>query len=282
MYRHSESHYSEPVVDHQATCTSSSPYYFAYPEATNCQDLLELLSHPDESKETSGFRGDVPPNKTKGPFPPSHDDRDHLLDGPTVGSQGYFTASTADYSSQSYRSKIATFSSGIAEPYTKPPELQCANFKGEDDEADKKLPSANKGHLQPNLLNIGCNTQTALYCNQVTQVLSTGTDQRKYDHLQGKKHDKTVKSNEKDERKVVEYYKKATYAVLIGNTVRVCNTKLYASLPQCNRCMVKERVKDSSGTTRVKLKLMMFDNRLVFSFTKHEKNMCSFIIATSM
>ena len=260
MYSRSERHCPEPVVvDHQAPAASSSPYYFAYPEATICQDLLGLLSHPDESKETSRFRGDVPSKKTRGPFPPGCDDGGHLVES-TIGSQGYFTGSTADYSSQSYRSKIATFSSGISEAHTKPG-LQPASFKGGDDEADKKP------HLEPSLQS-GYNAQTKMYHNQ---VVATSTDQRKsYDQVQAKKHDRTVKPNEKDERKAVEYYKKATYAVLIGDTVRVCNTKLYASLPLCNKCMVKERVKDSSGTTRVKLKLKTFDSRLVCSFTKHE------------
>ena len=251
MYSQSERHCPEPVVNHQAPATSSSPYYFAYPEATNCQDLLGLLSHPNESQETSEFRGDVPSKKTRGPFPPGCDNGGHLLEESTIGSQGYITGSAADYSSQSHRSKIATFSSSIAEPYTKPG-LHRGSFQGEDDEADKKPLNVNSKHLEPSL--------QSLYNNQ---VIATGTDQRK--SYEAKKHDKTIKANERDERKAVDYYKKATYAVLIGDTVRVCNTKLYASLPLCNKCMVKERVKDSSGATRVKLKLKTFDSRLVFS-----------------
>ena len=249
-------------VNHQAPYIWSSPYHFAVErEASNCQDLIRLRRHQDTITETSEFRGDVPPKKTREPFPPGYDDGGgHLLNEPTVGSQGYFTGNTADYSSQTYRSSIATFSSSIAEPYTKPG-LQRASFQGDDDEADKKMFNTNNKHLEPTLqsFNLGYNTQTPLYRNQ---VLGTGTDQQKsYDHAQAKKHDKTIKANEKDERKAVDYYKKATYAVLIGDTVRVCNTKLYASLPLCNKCMVKERVKDSSGATRVKLKLKTFDSR---------------------
>ena len=256
-------------VNHQAPAPYiwSSPYHLAVErEASSCEDLVRLRRHQDTITETSEFRGDVPPKKTRGPFPPGYNDGGHLLDEPTVGSQGYFTGSTADYSSQTYRSRIATFSSGISEPYTKPAGLQRASFKGEDDEADKKPFSINNKHLEPSLqsLNLGYNTQTPLYHNQVT---ANGTEQQKsYDHVQANKHDKFMKPNEKNERKAVEYYKKATYAVLIGDTVRVCNTKLYASLPLCNKCMVKERVKDSSGTTRVKLKLKTFDSRLVFYY----------------
>ena len=240
----------EPVVDHQAPDVSSSLYYFAYPEATNCQDVVGLLSHSDKSKETSRFRGDVPPKTTRGPFAPGHDNGSHLSDEPTAGSQGYFTASTAGYSSQSHRSKIATFSSGISESYTKPTGLQRASFNGGDDEADKKLLNINGKNFEPSV-----------------QPLHQW---KSHDHVDINKHDKAVKPNGKDERKALECYKKATYTVLIGNTVRVCNTKLYASLPLCNKCMVKERVKDSSGTTRVKLKLMTFDSRLVFAFSKDD------------
>ena len=52
-----------------------------------------------------------------------------------------------------------------------------------------------------------------------------------------------------------ECYKKLTYAVLVGNTVRTCNTKLYASLPLQNKYMVKQRVQDSSGATKIRLVL---------------------------
>ena len=101
-----------------------------------------------------------------------HDDGAHLLDEPTVGSQGYFTGSTTDYSSQSYRSKIGTFSSSIAGPYTKPAGLQRASFNGEDYEADKKPLSVNKGHLESSLLNVGYSAQTPLNNNQ---ILATDT-----------------------------------------------------------------------------------------------------------
>ena len=253
---------SEGVAHQVPGSPWSSPCRFAVElEASNCKDLVRLQSHQDTVTEPSKFRGDVPPKKTRGSIPSVYDES-------TFGSQGYFTGSTTDYSSQSYRSKIATFSSVVSEPYTKPAGLQRASFKGEDDEADRKPLTVNKIHLEP----VGYNAQTALCPNQ---LLQTGIDQQKsYDHVQAKLHDKTMRSNEIDEKRAVEYYKKATYAVLIGNTVRVCNTKLYASLPLCNKCMVKERVKDSSGTTRVKLKLKTFDNRLVFSFSIHQINMC--------
>lgn len=62
-----------------------------------------------------------------------------------------------------------------------------------------QLASINNKHLELTF-NLGHNTQTPLYHNQ---VLATGTNQQKsYDHVQAKKHDKTIKPNEKDERKV--------------------------------------------------------------------------------
>ena len=48
-------------------------------------------------------------------------------------------------------------------------------------------------------------------------------------------------------------YKKLSYVVLVGNTVRTCNTKLYASLPLQSKYMVKQRVQNSSGVTKIQL-----------------------------
>ena len=50
-------------------------------------------------------------------------------------------------------------------------------------------------------------------------------------------------------------YKKSTYVVLVGDRLRTCNTKLYASLPLQNKYMVKQRVQDSTGATKIKLVL---------------------------
>ena len=50
-------------------------------------------------------------------------------------------------------------------------------------------------------------------------------------------------------------YNKATYAVLVGNVIKVYNTNTFASLPCNNKFMVKERHQDASGVTRVKLAL---------------------------
>ena len=51
------------------------------------------------------------------------------------------------------------------------------------------------------------------------------------------------------------------YPVLVGNTVRTYNTKLFASLPQQNKYMVKQRVRDASGATKIKLVLQSSNER---------------------
>ena len=56
-------------------------------------------------------------------------------------------------------------------------------------------------------------------------------------------------------------YLKSSYPVLVGNTVRTYNTKLYASLPQQNKYMVKQRVQDASGATKIKLVLLSSNER---------------------
>ena len=56
---------------------------------------------------------------------------------------------------------------------------------------------------------------------------------------------------------------KPSYAVLVGNSVRTYNTKLYASLPLQDKYMIKQRVQDASGATRIKLVLKSSNERLV-------------------
>ena len=56
-------------------------------------------------------------------------------------------------------------------------------------------------------------------------------------------------------------YMKSSYPVLVGNTVRTYNTKVYASLPQQNKYMVKQRVRDASGNTKAKLVLQSSNER---------------------
>ena len=187
---------------------------------------------------------------------PSGFDEIGRLEESTVGSQGYFTGSTADYSSYSHRSKIATFSSGISEAYTKPLGLQRATFKGGADETDR-------GHVPLNVDTCIEPVESPNAAVRHDQITSIDPNQQK-PHLQVAKHEKVIKPDKKDERKVIDCYRKTSYAVLIGNTVRVYDTKMYASLPLHNKCMVKERVKDASGNTRVKMSLKTLQSRLAY------------------
>ena len=50
-------------------------------------------------------------------------------------------------------------------------------------------------------------------------------------------------------------YNKSTYTVLIGDSVKVYSTSVFAALPCNNKFLVKERHQDLSGVTRVKLTL---------------------------
>ena len=50
-------------------------------------------------------------------------------------------------------------------------------------------------------------------------------------------------------------YNKSSYAVLIGDSVKVYSTNIFAALPSNNKFLVKERHQDLSGVTRVKLTL---------------------------
>ena len=62
-------------------------------------------------------------------------------------------------------------------------------------------------------------------------------------------------------------YSKPTYAVLVGRTVMVYDTSRFASLPNCSKFMVKERIKDSSGATKVKLALKSCEEKRYIHMT---------------
>ena len=55
-----------------------------------------------------------------------------------------------------------------------------------------------------------------------------------------------------------------SYVVSVGSSVRTVNTKLYSSLPERNKFMVKQREQNLFGVTKVKLVLKSSNERLVF------------------
>jgi len=50
-------------------------------------------------------------------------------------------------------------------------------------------------------------------------------------------------------------YNKPTFAVLVGDSVKVYGTKEFGSLPHHDKFMVKERIKDNSGVVKARLVL---------------------------
>jgi len=65
---------------------------------------------------------------------------------------------------------------------------------------------------------------------------------------------KSVTDYKPTENKLVGY-NKPTFAVLVGNSVKVYGTKVFASLPCHDKYMVKERIKCDSGVVKAKLVL---------------------------
>ena len=210
------------------------------------------LQYLEGFKETSRFRGDVPPTKGKPFFNqkntlPSFDDGTHLNE-PTIVS---LTGSRADYSSCSYRSKIATSTSHTSEVHK---HLKHAEFKGGVNEPDKILDDYKIKHtsnanqdsaLQDDYLTA---SQPDLQKSHVAKSIKGGPRSSKLDNV--KEKDSSRKS-----KNICSAYNKPFYAVVVGNCVKVYDTKLYASLPIHNKYMVKERVHNATGNTKIKLTL---------------------------
>jgi len=64
-------------------------------------------------------------------------------------------------------------------------------------------------------------------------------------------------------------YNKPTYAVLIGNHVKVYSTTTFASLPKSNKFLVKERRQDAFGVTKVKLTLKQSTDSMWYVSVAH-------------
>lgn len=67
---------------------------------------------------------------------------------------------------------------------------------------------------------------------------------------------KHIIDNDATPSQIVTGFMKPVYPVLVGNSVKVCSTNLFASLPQHDKFLVKERLRDPvAGFTRAKLVL---------------------------
>ena len=170
--------------------------------------------------------------------------------------------------------------------------LKCKNFAGGDCDGDNShvvpksdlcnanpfqndLVGANNCHSSSNQIlakNSISNSGTANSKTTTMYSMSTGQTLKRSpplitgDSIMKMSVKSTPQETAENSLKISAYnecYKKLTYAVLVGNTVRTCNTKLYASLPLQNKYMVKQRVQDSSGATRIRLVLKSSHERFI-------------------
>jgi len=200
---------------------------------------LESLTSHEFTDTTRGDR--TPKSKANQQFLSNFDG---LNDEHTIGSSKYIASSVADYSSNSYRSSIVTARPLIADPYHKPRDLQCANFKGGENKPDGKL--FDEVSLAKKLMPAA--TKEGSWDYHEASVVENATKDTKM----------SLKLHRSEEAhkypKASVGFNKPSYPVLIGNNVVVCETKLFASLPLHDKYIVKERVQCASGV-RAKLVL---------------------------
>ena len=80
------------------------------------------------------------------------------------------------------------------------------------------------------------------------------TTEQMYQHVEKPpQFSTTLATNKVATTNKIAGYSKSTYAVLVGNCVKVYSTRLFVSLPHHNKFMVKERIKE---TNKVKLALI--------------------------
>ena len=126
--------------------------------------------------------------------------------------------------------------------------LQCSKLTGEESVADKATNKVQLGEQQTTLNN-------GPHSYREPRV-PPSNHYKQHSRKDLEKPIKTWKREEHTQEAVASSgYNKPTYAVLVGRTVMVYDTSRFASLPNCSKFMVKERIKDSSGATKVKLAL---------------------------
>ena len=185
----------------------------------------------------------------------------------TIGSSSYVTGSR-DYSQSTYRSKIVGAGNSTLIP-------KHVDFFGIESEPDKKLEQqtveSSGAYVTRTSSFVAGNTGSSLSC--ITDSNNFGADKLMYKaeqahhkHLNGfngyhkvdswlRKDNMPTVSDVQPVKQEKPGYNKPTYAVLVGNSVKVYSTSMFASLPNHSTFMVKERQKDSSGVARVKLAL---------------------------
>ena len=98
--------------------------------------------------------------------------------------------------------------------------------------------------------------------NEVHRADKSQSHQRTLPHLSSSKNvmqqgsNNTIAMNDHKNETVVTGYSKPSYSILVGNFVKVYPTNLFASLPQHDKFLVKERQHDpTTGFTKAKLVL---------------------------
>ena len=216
----------------------------------------------------------------------------------TYGSSAYYTGGGADYSQYTYKSRIVGAGNVSTSVNIKRANLYGVESKPDNgydtDQAAEHATDTTRftsscvtgGSLSTNDSGIG---SVNIKCSNLLGVPSV--PDRRIDSIQAS-HQKLVnssnghpphhqnsghyhnhwddkvslKKDKPDDEPLLEpesksVYNKPTYAVLVGNTVKVYSTNMFASLPDHGKFMVKERQRDASGSTKVKLALKSFTNK---------------------
>jgi len=207
----------------------------------SCSEL-----HCDTEPRMSNVRTDKPYNKQplvnkfadrlhrKSPFVSADDGRSYN-EATMSHSSGYYSSLSSTYSQNTFKSQIVG--------------LQRSNLAGMDSVPDKAIDSVHPSKFPAQ--NVLDNTKRHSYKESVCVPIERHKQQK------GNDWGPPVNALKKKEETVCEpvVYTKPAYAVLIGDSVKVYDTTRFASLPNYSKFMVKERQRDSSGTTRVKLAL---------------------------
>ena len=230
-------------------------------------------------------------------FIKSFDDGSSLNEN-TFGTLGYYTTSS-NYSDYSQKSRIIGAGCNVKPSMVKPT-LTRATFHGAECLADKDCSHTIEKSHESSLQDDYCDNQSfreAPHTNynfsfvidthalgirkessltytvkqkevsqkQVHRNLETQDSTNEHSKKQTLRNELVNPPQEKlpgslQEPRLFIGYNQPTYAVLIGNSVKVYSTNTYASLPHSNKFLVKERHRDTSGITRVRLTLKSTEN----------------------
>ena len=250
-----------------------------------------VVKIPIEVTSTIGYgdframiRGDKPPatsalNAKLSHSVKSFDDGRNFNEN-AYGTPGYYTASS-NYSDQSYKSRIVGGGSGNSNNVKAT--LTRSTFQGMECVADKAV-SVQRPHTvkTSHKVSIQDDYQDPTRFREIPHSNDYDVSSLKVNYPEKRPAAKNIHNKEaldssnafsKEQKihqpvkpstpskllvpskKVATAYNKSTYAVLIGDSVKVCSTHTFAALPCHNKFLVKERFQDLSGVTRVKLTL---------------------------